>query len=393
MIRRISQKISAVFFWLHRIFGRYGDPSNSVTPYRLKKTGSKGKPKILHVNGNFVIGGTSQMIVDLIENTSDSFSHQIIVPATPDVLPYQPLSIQAFPVTQLPQLYEWLKKEKPDLVHIHYWVRPEHQYVDFGIWYSAVFKMCGELGLNIIQNINVPTRPFPSSSVLHNVFVSEYVKNEFNDQELIPSSVIYPGSDLELFNNEIQVEPPFTIGMVYRLDPDKLNPEAIEVFIRALKKDPDLSCMIIGGGTYFHAYKQRVKKEGLTSRFTFTGYVAYNELPSFYKKLGLVVAPVHDESFGQVTPFAMGMGLPVAGYDTGALREILGSDETLVKTGDTDALADLIVDLMKNREKRRSLGRANQERARRKFSLAQMIQGYQTLYETHVSKVALAEYS
>ena len=37
------------------------------------------------------------------------------------------------------------------------------------------------------------------------------------------------------------------------------------------------------------------------------------------------VAPVHSESFGHVSVFAMGMELPVAGYNVGALEEILVS--------------------------------------------------------------------
>jgi len=381
----LLEKLSSLLLRGHLSLKWRTEKKNLVSPVHLNYTISPGKPKVFHFNGNFVIGGTSQLIADIVERTSDQYTHHVIVPNHPKPLPYQPLSISEFSISQLPALFEYLQKEKPALVHIHYWIRPMHRYYDFGLWYEAVFKMCEELGFKVIQNINVPTTPFHNPVIKHNVFVSQYVKDEFNDSD-VTSSVIYPGSDLTHFSCETDhVFPNNSIGMVYRLDADKLNKEAIEVFISAVKKKSLLLCYIVGGGYYLDYYKKRVSEEGLNTQFVFTGFVSYKSLPEYYRKIGLIVAPVHDESFGQVTPFAMSMGLPVIGYDTGALSEILGSKRTLVRYGDIDALSNMIVEMTNDPEKRKQSGLENKERVHEYFSVEKMIDEYKNLYQLYIS--------
>lgn len=384
-MQKVIKKFSSLLLRGHHFIERRQSQNKSASPRRLQYKPDPSRSRIIHFNGNFVVGGTSQLITDIIERTSEKYYHQVIVPKIPEPLPYQPLAIQSYSLPQMAALYEYLEKEKPALVHVHYWVRPMHRYFDFGLWYEAVFRICEELGLKVIQNIDVPTAPFHSRNIVHNVFVSQYVKDQFNNSP-VDSSVIYPGSDLSHFSCLANyVFPNDTIGMVYRLDTDKLSKESIEIFISAVKKKPSLRCYIIGGGYYLSYYKKRVNEEGLNKNFIFTGFVSYDVLPEYYKKIGLIVAPVHDESFGQVTPFAMSMGLPVVGFDTGAMGEILGSKRTLVKYGDINALAELIVDTMNEPAKRKQAGLENRERARAFFSVEKMISSYENLYNRYIS--------
>ena len=109
--------------------------------------------------------------------------------------------------------------------------------------------------------------------------------------------------------------------------------------------------------------------------------MAYEELPRLYAELAVFVAPVWQESFGQVTPFAMHMGIPVAGYDVGALPEVLGSHDLLAPPGDSGALANIIVDLLDDPAKRHAVGRFNRTRAAALFSVELMASRYRTLYE------------
>ena len=96
--------------------------------------------------------------------------------------------------------------------------------------------------------------------------------------------------------------------------------------------------------------------------------------------MSLFVAPVHNESFGQVTPFAMNMRIPVAAYEVGALREILVSDDVFAPAGDSDALADTIVRLLDHPTRLRELGQFNRERAQQLFSLEAMVEAYGATY-------------
>ncbi len=92
------------------------------------------------------------------------------------------------------------------------------------------------------------------------------------------------------------------------------------------------------------------------------------------------VAPVWKESFGRVTPFAMHMGIPVAGYDIGALSEILGDHSLLAPSGASSALAGIIIQLLDDPQKRPSVGQANRQRAAAQFSVKTMVEKYRSVY-------------
>ena len=392
MLKNTLLKTSSFLYRAHykayTLVNRYlqDDANNKdFIPYRVKNSFSSSKVKIIHVNGNFSIGGSTQLIIDIIENLSDLYAHEVIVPKIPQPLPYQPVAIREYSVSELQQLRDYLEKERPAAVHIHYWVRMTDLYLETAIWYATIFRICEELGIKVFQNVNVPTKPFPSTSVVHNIFVSKFVSDNFSSDSETPASVIYPGSNFEHFKNDNIGDLPINnIGMVYRLDTDKLNAEAIEVFISVVKKQSNIQCYIIGAGYYFEYYNKRVAEEGLEKNFIFTGVVSYNALPEYYKKMSVFVAPVHDESFGQVTPFAMSMGLGVAGYNTGALSEILGSTKYLVEYGRIESLADVIIDLVNDRRVLLEQGFENQKRAHANFSVESMVNQYRELYATHI---------
>jgi glycosyltransferase involved in cell wall biosynthesis len=76
----------------------------------------------------------------------------------------------------------------------------------------------------------------------------------------------------------------------------------------------------------------------------------------------------------------MGMSIPVVGYNVGGLEEIIGDRELLASPGDSDGLADIIINLLNDREKRLRIGALNRQRAQELFSLEAMINSYSTLY-------------
>lgn len=386
MVRsKILYKLSGLALRSHRWFLRLAERPKGFSPYVLRSSDSLPDLKIIHVIGNFIVGGSAQLVVDLIEGAGDTFRQSVVVPTHPEPLPYQGLDIQQFPISRLKDLHTYLRQESPDIVHIHYFMRDAEKYEELTLWYRAIFDMCADLDLKVIQNVNVPTTPLISPSVCHNVYVSEYVLRNFDSRRGPPASVIYPGSDLDHFTYSEVASASKNIGMVYRLENDKLSEDSIEVFIRVAQLSPETRCYIVGGGSLLLHFKERVRHVKLDSQFEFTGLVSYSELPRLYTQFSVFVAPVHDESFGQVTPFAMGRGLCVAAYDTGALPEILGSLDTIAPAGEAEALADLIIDLLRDPDRRRSIGKANSERANQLFTRETMVKAYKKLYSSLLS--------
>src|SRR5262249_22978225 len=109
------------------------------------------------------------------------------------------------------------------------------------------------------------------------------------------------------------------------------------------------------------------------------GYVPYEELPLQYARFKVFVAPVWQESLGQVVPFAMRMGLAVAGYRVGAHPEIFCDSSTL---GATPAmLVWHILSLLENRDSIDVVGARNQSIARSNFSVKRMAVAYLEVYK------------
>jgi glycosyltransferase involved in cell wall biosynthesis len=123
-----------------------------------------------------------------------------------------------------------------------------------------------------------------------------------------------------------------------------------------------------------------VQEERLLNRFEFMGYIPYEKLPLQYARFKVFVAPVWQESFGQVVPFAMSMGLAVAGNRVGALAEILGDTSTLGAT--PDELVSHILRLLESRDTIDALGARNRSIARSNFSVIRTAVAYLDLYKS-----------
>jgi len=335
------------------------------------------RPKVIHVIANFLVGGSSRLVVDLIEHLGHKYDQEVIS----DLIP-SPLAYCGFPLHQFSgspktsDLISFLKDKKAKIVHVHYWGDKDTS------WYRAFFDAAGQVPGKFIENVNTLVPTYLSERIDRYVYVSECARC-LHPHDHEKSVIIYPGSNLEIFQRDSSPVPDDTIGMVYRLEPDKLSEDSISPFIHVVKKRPQTKALIVGGGSLLEPYQSRVRAEGVEDRFEFTGYVPYEALPAFYRRMSVFIAPVWNESFGQVSPFAMGMRIPVAGYNIGALPEILGSTECLAATA--EELAAIVVNLLDHREHRLAIGLKNFERVNQLFSIEAMVKNYDELYSDLLS--------
>jgi len=321
-----------------------------------------------------MLGGSSRLVADIVHNLDD-YHHEVITSAAPVEPVYPEIPVHIYPQgLNVVKLNSFLDDYAADIVHIHYWGDVDEP------WYDEIYQLIKDRNCKIIENINTPVEPYIDDSIDRYIYVSDYVKTVFGRQDG-KAETIYPGSDFELFNNgQIEDIVDDCIGMVYRLENDKLNIDAINPFIEVVKKRPHTKVIIVGGGSNLEVYKRRCKDQGVLDNFTFTDYVAYETLPAWYKKFSLFVAPVWKESFGQVSPFAMSIGIPVVGYNIGALSEIIGKPELLAEYGNSEQLSDIIINLLNDRERRLDIGHYNQKRAKDMFSVQAMISAYKSIY-------------
>lgn len=357
---------------LRRVFRRF-ETSSQVTTYQVQLApGGHPQKRVLHAIANFMTGGSSRLVVDIVEGLGHLYQQEILTGFIPAPIAYQGVAVRECRSPY--EMVAFMKKFQPDVLHVHYWGD-----VDFG-WYDKIFRAADEVGCKVIENVNTPVVPYRSQLVQRYVYVSDYVMQNFG--RLGESSiVIHPGSEVEVFSRKGAGDAPENcIGMVYRLESDKLSLQSIDVFIEVVKRRPDTRILIVGDGSFLDPYKEAVLAHGVANAFSFTGAVPYAELPNIYAQMSVFVAPVWKESFGQVSSFAMSMGIPVVGYKVGGLEEIVDDNELLATVGDSDRLAGIIIKLLDDREMRHLIGERNKLRVKALFSVEQMVKKYEDLY-------------
>jgi glycosyltransferase involved in cell wall biosynthesis len=377
--RRIAVRIFRALFRRNR--PDYSGDFRAYTAHR-PQVAAADRPRVLHAIGNFRTGGSARLVVDLVEGLGSEYEQRVLVREDPPVKGYEGIPIDIRPdLSSSRPIQRLFARFRPDVVHVHYLADYKRTDSDDDYrWYIHVFDAAERAGVKVIENVNIPTAPYRSDAVERYVFVSDYVSRRFA-RDGDPVSVVYPGSDLDFFRPPADGErPQNTIGLVYRLEPDKLNEASFDPLIEVLRRRPDARALIVGGGQLLPMYERKAAEAGVQDRVTFTGYVAYDDLPGWYAQMNVFVAPVHSESFGHVSVLAMGMQLPIAGYDVGALGEILGEPGLLAPPGDSRALADILSGLLDDPGRISELGAANRRRAEERFSVEAMVDAYRSLY-------------
>ena len=372
-VKQLSGKACADVWRASKLASFIGFKQPVLYEVRQRLPVMENRKRILHAIPNVYVGGSTQLVVDLFDHLGHKYEMHVVTSALPPHGRHVGMDIFRQAWADSAAFMVLLRRRKPDLLHVHYWGDIDKP------WYDALFDAAKAVGCRTIQNINTPVMPHESPVVLSNIFVSNAARAVGGDCDT-PGRVIYPGIDMELY------KPPATldsraadsIGMVYRLDRDKLNEKSILPLIEAVTRRRRTRVFVIGGGALFESYVQAVEQNGVSDNFVFTGYVPYKDLPFWYSQFQIFMAPVWQESFGQVVPFAMAMGLTVAGNRVGALPEILESDETLGTSAEETATK--LIDLLEDPERVERLGQRNRQIALRRFALPPMIAAYDAAY-------------
>jgi glycosyltransferase involved in cell wall biosynthesis len=180
------------------------------------------------------------------------------------------------------------------------------------------------------------------------------------------------------------------VVLVGRLHPAKGQIELVEAAARVLERRPGTRFLLLGGEDpyqpdYARAVRDRIAQLGLADAVLLPGHHA--DAPGVMAGCDLVAMPsVPDErgmgreGFGLVGLEAMAVGTPVVGYDGGALPEVLDGRAVLVREGDRSALADAIVAVLGDRDRRTRLAEDGRAYVRERFGLDATVAGMRASY-------------
>ncbi len=168
----------------------------------------------------------------------------------------------------------------------------------------------------------------------------------------------------------------FGIGAFGRIRPQKGADLVVEAMIRLLPKYPDAALVLTGlVAPKFERFKaeleSRVAAAGLKSRILFLGERPVEEMPVWFRRVALYVAPMRHEGFGLTPLEAMASGAAVVATRTGAASALVADGETglLVEPGDLDALAAGIERLIADRSLAEAMGRRGRAKAVREHDI------------------------
>lgn len=210
-------------------------------------------------------------------------------------------------------------------------------------------------------------------------------------------SVIYPPLDLQIFDPArhaltsraalgIDGDTP-CIGIVGIMVPWKGH----RVFLRAVRairdRVPRVRALVIGGQppggeAYVQQLVAQAAELGISDRVTFTGF--REDVADLLPALDVVVhASVEPEPFGRVITEAMAMKRPVVASAAGGPVEIIedGRSGYLVPPGDHEALADRVVELLKDPSLAAQIGERAAREVARRFSAEAHARLMEELYE------------
>ena len=177
-----------------------------------------------------------------------------------------------------------------------------------------------------------------------------------------PISKTLSSSKLEFDNND------FLMVFSGRITQEKGIMELVEAML-LLKDEPHIKLMVLGSSFYGNANNEnsfakalKMKAEPLKERIVFTGFVPYQEMPSYLEKADIAVIPsVWDDPFPTTVLEAQAMGLPVISTLRGGIPEEVTKDTAILLATDGDFvenLAKAIFDLYNHPEKRRQMSEA-----------------------------------
>jgi L-malate glycosyltransferase len=170
------------------------------------------------------------------------------------------------------------------------------------------------------------------------------------------------------------------IGAVGRLEEQKGHVHLLAALPEVRREIPELLVLLVGEGRLQEDLRRQVQALGLQDTVRFLG--TRRDLPEIYRALDLFVQASLWEGLPLALLKAMGAGLPVvATRVSGSMEAVLdGVNGRLVAAGNSQALAQAILELARHPLERQRLGEAARQTVKDRYSLEAMLRRLEELY-------------
>ncbi len=271
----------------------------------------------------------------------------------------------------------------PDIVNVHY-----------ATSYGTVAALAG-IKNYVLSVWGSDIYDFPNKSVFHKIMLkyslkkasylfstSQAMADEAHKYTNKPFKITPFGVDVQMFTPAKRNRPyhviedgRFIVGTVKTLSPKY----GIEYLIKAVSlvrkyhSEIPIELRIAGKGEYESEYKKLAKIEEIDGITTWLGYVSQDDAAKEWANMDIAVIPstLESESFGVSAVEAQACGTPVIISDIPGLMEATspGKSSVVVPRNNAEAIAEAIVDLFQNNEKRIKTGQVGREYVSERYGI------------------------
>jgi glycosyltransferase involved in cell wall biosynthesis len=201
--------------------------------------------------------------------------------------------------------------------------------------------------------------------------------------------VVPHGLPLPSAQRALPSEAPLVL-FVGRLEAVKGIRDALIAFAKARQAVPQAQLIVIGGN---HPTQPQAALDSLIAQLKIGAAVRQlSSLPqaalsAWYAQARALLMPSYYESFGLVALEAMAHGLPIVGYASGALPELIARAGLLVPRGDVEALAHALVRTLTDDQLRQRLSAHAMQRAAH-YTVARQVEQSLAIYRSVSAKDA-----
>ena len=172
------------------------------------------------------------------------------------------------------------------------------------------------------------------------------------------------------------------IGVVGRLVPIKGHKYLVSAAKRIIKEFRNTVFVFVGDGYLSSRLERQAESVGVRKNIIFTGW--RKDAVEILDLFDILVLPSLNEGMGKVLVEGMALGKPIIASNVGGIIDLVrnGENGILVPPGDSDALGEAILQLLKDKNLSEKLGKNGKAMVYPEFDASVMVKQIEDLYES-----------
>lgn len=370
---------------------------------------NKRLTNIVHITFDLTLGGTQQVIKQLIDGSDQhQFLHSVLcidgtVGEIGELLLSKGIKVitlqrgTGFDLKLISLIRNYIKKNSVDILHCHQYspyvygifaslftgvkvIFTEHGrfYPDRSSWKRKAINPVLAVFTDAITAISQATAKALVEYENFSMAKIQVIYNGIKLEQLEPTTAV----NISELKGELSIpESSFVIGTIARLDPIKNHTMMINGFVKLLSTEPDAILLIIGDGPEMPKLAELSNKLGISKSVLFTGFIVNPQ--KYLAIMDIFVLP----SFSEGTSMTL---LEAMSYRTVALVTNVGGSPEIVLNGESgivvenDSLSqysEALLRLYESPELRQTMAENAFNRFNDNFSDIAMVNQFQSLYK------------